>query len=299
MAPAPPSRLQLVAAFAAVYLFWGATFLAIRYAVVDIPPLLTIGLRCAGGAIVLFGWIAARGELAAGTWAQWRTAAIAGALLFVGCHGLMAWAEKRVTSGQAALLMTAIPVWIVLLSALVDKRAPSARVVGSLLLGILGVAVLTSGGDWSGETIDQIMLLFGALAWAAGSLVGRHGAHPASVTQTTAMQLAAGAVWVLAASAVAGELDGWSFAEVTPRAAGSLVFLILCGTVLGFGAYTWLLRTTTPAAASSYGFVNPVVALALGWLVGDDHITARVLLAAALVIAAVLLTRPGRSDRRR
>ncbi len=295
--PARPGRLPLVAAFAAVYLFWGGTFLAIRYAVVDIPPLLTIGLRCAGGAIVLYGWLAARGELAAGTRAEWRTAAIAGALLFVGCHGLMAWAEKRVTSGQAALLMTAIPVWMVVLSALVDRRVPSVRIIASLVLGIIGVAVLTSGGDWSGEPIDQAMLLFGAFAWAAGSLVGRHGARPASVTRSTAMQLAAGAVCVLVASALSGELDGWSFAEVTPRAAAALTFLIVCGTVLGFGAYTWLLRTTTPAAASSYGFVNPVVALALGWLVGDDHITERVLIAAALVIGAVLLTRPGKPDR--
>jgi drug/metabolite transporter (DMT)-like permease len=288
--PARPPRLQLVGAFAAIYLFWGGTFLAVRYAVVDIPPLLTIAMRCGGGAIVLFVWLAARGELVAGSRAQWRTAAMAGILLFVGCHGLMAWAEKRVSSGQASLLMTSIPVWIVVLSAIIERRIPSRRVIASLVLGILGVAVLTGGGDWSGETIDQVMLLFGAFAWAAGSLVGRHGAHPASATQTTAMQLAAGAVWVFAASAAAGELSGWSFAEVTPRAAGSLAFLILCGTVLGFGAYTWLLRTTTPAAASSYGFVNPVVALTLGGLVGDDQITGRVLVAAALVIGAVLLT---------
>jgi drug/metabolite transporter (DMT)-like permease len=286
-----PTRLQLSAAFCAVYLFWGGTFLAVRYAVVDIPPLLTIGLRCAGGAVVLFAWLAARGELAAGTWAQWRTAAVAGLFLFLGCHGLMAWAEQRVTSGQAALLMTAIPVWMVVLSALIERRAPSARVAMSLMLGIAGVAVLTSGGQWSGELVDQMALSFGALAWAAGSLIGRHGARPASVTQTTAMQLAAGAAWVLAASAVSGELDGWSLAEVTPRAAGALVFLILCGTVLGFGAYTWLLRATTPAAASSYGFVNPVVALALGWLVGDDRITFQVLVAAALVVLAVVLIR--------
>ncbi len=287
-----PTRLQLSAAFCAVYLFWGGTFLAVRYAVVDIPPLLTIGLRCAGGAVVLFAWLAARGELAAGTWAQWRTAAVAGLLLFLGCHALMAWAEQRVTSGQAALLMTAIPVWMVVLSALIERRVPSARVATSLLLGIAGVAVLTSGGEWTGEVVDQIALSFGALAWAAGSLVGRHGARPASVTQTTAMQLAAGALWVLAASALSGELGGWSVAEVTPRAAAALVFLILCGTVLGFGAYTWLLRTTTPAAASSYGFVNPVVALALGWMVGDDRITGRVVIAAALVILAVVLIRP-------
>lgn len=309
--PARPPRLQLVGAFAAVYLFWGGTFLAIRYAVADIPPLLTIALRCGGGAIILFGWLAARGELAvgphrgspgrreirlsAGRWlggtrAQWRTAVIAGLFLFVGCHGLMAWAEKRVSSGQASLLMTAIPVWIVVLSSFVERRVPSRPVIASLVLGILGVAVLTGGGDWSGESIDQFMLLFGAFAWAAGSLVGRHGARPESATQTTAMQLAAGAVWVFAASAAAGELSGWSFAEVTPRAAISLAFLIVCGTVLGFGAYTWLLRTTTPAAASSYGYVNPVVALALGGLVGDDQITWRVLVAAALVIGAVLLT---------
>jgi len=290
--PAGPSRWQLTAAFGAVYLFWGGTFLAVRYAVVDIPPLLTIGLRCAGGAAVLFAWLAARGELVAGSWAQWRTAAIAGLLLFLGCHGLMAWAEQRVSSGQAALLMAAIPVWMVVLSALIERRVPSGRVAASLLLGVAGVGILTSGGEWTGEVADQIALSFGALAWAAGSLVGRHGARPASVTQTTAMQLAAGAAWVLAASAVSGELGGWSVAEVTPRAAAALAFLILCGTVLGFGAYTWLLRTTTPAAASSYGFVNPVVALALGWLVGDDRITDRVLVAAVLVILAVVLIRP-------
>lgn len=290
--PAGVSRATLIAAFAAVYLFWGATFLAIRYVVADVPPLLSIAIRCAGGAAILYAWLGWRRQLARSTAAEWRTAAVAGALLFVVGHGLLAWAEQRVSSGQASLFMTAIPLWLVLLTAARERRPPARRVIAGLALGMLGVAVLTSGsGTWSGRGVDRVALVVGALGWAAGSLVARHGARPSSAARSTAMQLAAGAGWVLAASAVAGELTGFTPAQLTPRAATSLAFLIVCGTVLGFGAYTWLMRVTTPAAASTYAFVNPVVALALGWATGDDVITGRTLTAAALVVGAVALTR--------
>ncbi|HEV2853305.1 MAG TPA: EamA family transporter [Thermoanaerobaculia bacterium] len=285
-------RVKLIAAFAAVYLFWGGTFLAIRYAVAEVPPLLTIAIRCAGGALILFAWLAVRGQLERTTAAQWRVAFLAGALLFIGCHSVMAWAEQRVPSGQTALLMTMITPWLVLLNAFRERRLPAARVLVGLGLGVLGVAVLTHGtGSGSGTLIDRLALVVSDLFWAAGSLVARHGARPESAAQSTAMQLAAGAVAVLSASAAAGELSGWTPFQVTPRAVAALVFLVVCGTVLGFGAYTWLLRVTTPAAVGTYAFVNPVVALLLASLVGDDKLSGRALIAAALVIGAVVLTR--------
>jgi drug/metabolite transporter (DMT)-like permease len=283
------SRVRLIAAFAAVYLFWGATFLAIRYAVAEVPPLLTITIRCAGGALILYAWLAARGRLERTTMAQWRVAAVAGVLLFIGCHSVMAWAEQRVSSGQAALLMTSIPLGLVLLTAVIERRRPPARVLLGLAVGILGIAVLTRGGG-SGTLLDRVAIAVSGLFWAAGSLVAKHGARPESATQSTAMQLAAGAVAVLSASAATGELSGWTPAQVSPRALWALVFLVVCGTVLGFGAYTWLLRVATPAAVGTYAFVNPVVALALAWIAGDESPNGRALVAAALVIGAVLLT---------
>lgn len=284
-------RARLIAAFAAVYLFWGGTFLAIRYAVAEVPPLLTIAIRCGGGALILYAWLALRGQLERTTAAQWRVAALAGALLFIGCHGVMAWAEQRVPSGQAALLMTSIPLGLVLLTALLERRRPSGRVLAGLAVGMLGIAVLTYGSEMgSGSLTDRLALAGSGLFWAAGSLIARHGARPESATQSTAMQLATGTVAVLLASAFMGEISGWNPAQMTPRGLGALVFLIVCGTVLGFGAYTWLLRVTTPAAVGTYAFVNPVVALALAWMVGDESPSGRALIAAVLVIGAVLLT---------
>ena len=286
-----PSRPQIFGAFAAIYLLWGGTFLAIRYAVTDMPPLLTIGIRCLGAAALLFAWVWLRRKGTIPTVAHWRTALIAGAFLFLGCHGILAWAEQRVSSGEAALFMTAIPLWLVVLDAVRLRQPPSGRVLAGLGLGVVGVGILTaSGGTWSGSTADRIWLVVSALFWAIGSLVARHGARPDSVAESTGMQLAAGGALVLLASAGAGEFGGWSMAQVTPRAALALAFLIVGGTVLGFGAYTWLLQVTTPAAVGSYAFVNPVIALALAWLVGDGDLTGPVLLSAAMVVGAVVLT---------
>ncbi len=286
------SRARLIAAFAAIYVFWGGTFLAIRYAVAEVPPLLTIAIRCLGGAAILYAWFAASGRLERSTAAQWRVAAVAGALLFVGCHGVLAWAEQRVSSGQAALFMTSIPLGLVLLDTLRQRRLPPTRVLAGLALGTLGIAVLTSGaGASSGTLLDRVALVLSGFAWAAGSLVARHGARPASAVQSTAMQLAAGGAAVLAASIGGGELARWSPLQTSPRAVASLVFLVLFGTVVAFAAYTWLLRVTTPAAVGSYAFVNPVIALGLAWAVGDETMSGRTLAAAALVVGAVVLTR--------
>jgi drug/metabolite transporter (DMT)-like permease len=290
----PSLRLRMAGAFAAIYLMWGGTFLAIRYAVADVPPLMTMVIRCAGGAALLFAWLAWRGTLVPVSRRQWLTAGVAGTLLFLGCHGLLAWAEQRVSSGEAALFMTAIPLWLIALESVLARHLPSRRVVLSLLLGIAGVAVLTSGEGWSGGVTDRAVLLVSALFWAVGTVVVRRAGTPLPAAQSTAMQLGAGALVLLVASAAVGEPAGWSPAEITPRASLALGFLILGGTVLGFGAYTWLLRVTSAAAVSTYAFVNPVIALGLAWLVGDGELSPRTGVAAVLVVAAVIFTREGK-----
>ena len=284
-------RARLVGAFAAIYIMWGGTFLAIRYAVADVPPLMTMVLRCAGGAALLFAWLAWRGKLQRASRAQWLTAGVAGGFLFLGCHGLLAWAEQRVSSGEAALFMTAIPLWLIALEAVLLRRPPSGRVVLSLVLGVAGVAVLTGSDGWSGGMTDRLVLIVSALFWAVGTLIVRRAGTPLPAAQSTAMQLGAGALVLLAASVAVGEPAGWSPADITPRASLALVFLILGGTVLGFGAYTWLLRVTSAAAVSTYAFVNPVIALGLAWAVGDGELSARTGVAAVLVVAAVVFTR--------
>jgi drug/metabolite transporter (DMT)-like permease len=287
-----PPRAAVAGAFAAIYLLWGATFLAIRFAVAEVPPMITIAIRCLGGAALLYVWLIGRGERPSTDARQWRTAFVAGAFLFLGCHSLLAWAEQRVSSGEAALLMTAIPLWLVLLSALRDRRVPPLPVLAGLGLGVVGVGLLTVG-QAGGSTADRVWLIVSALAWAVGSLVARHGARPTSALESTAMQLAAGGVVVLLASGVGGELGAWRPDDVTARGALSLVFLVVGGTVVGFGAYTWLLQVTTPAAVGTYAFVNPVVALLLAWIAGDGELTGRVLAGAGIVVAAVALTWAG------
>jgi drug/metabolite transporter (DMT)-like permease len=292
------SRFAVGAAFAAIYLFWGGTFLAIRYAVADVPPLLTIAVRCIGGAALLYAWLVWRGDLEHPTRKQWLTSAIAGAFLFVGCHGVLAWAEQRVSSGQAALFLTCIPLWLVLLTSMRERRAPSRLVIAGLVVGTVGVALLARGnGAWSGTLLDRLALIGSGLSWAIGSVIARDGARPSSAAQSTAMQLAAGGAAVLALSLVTGELGGWSLQQVTTRGALSLFFLVVAGTVLGFGAYTWLLRVTTPAAVGTYAFVNPVVALGLAWAVGDEPFSVRTIAAAITVLGAVVLIKKGSNNR--
>jgi drug/metabolite transporter (DMT)-like permease len=282
--------IPIGAAFAAIYLFWGGTFLAIRYAVADVPPLLTIAVRCLAGALLLGGWAAWRGGLERPTSRQWLTATIAGLFFFLGCHAVLAWAEQRVTSGQAALLMSAIPLWLVVLTSLRARRRPAPMVLLGLVLGIAGVAVLTGQNAIQGGSLGDYLALIGSdLSWAIGSVIARDGARPASVAQSTAMQLLAGGAAVLGLSWMTGEPSGWALSQLTPRAGYSLAFLVLAGTVLGFGAYTWLLQVVTPAAVGTYAFVNPVVALALAWAVGDEPITSRTLIAAAMVLGAVVM----------
>jgi drug/metabolite transporter (DMT)-like permease len=296
-----PARRTLVAAFAAIYLLWGSTFLALRYAVESVPPLATIAIRCVLGAAILFGWLAMRRAVVPTTRRQWATAAISGALLFLGGHAILAWAEQRVPSGRAALLLATIPLWLVVIEAVRTRRLPPGRVSLGLAAGLAGVALLSGGAAGAADaTLDEhVLLLVASLAWALGSLVARQGLAGAPALQSTAMQLAAGGVLVVAASLATGEMTSWSPDDVSARGAAALAFLVVGGTVIGFAAYTWLLRVSTPHLVGTYGFVNPVVALLLAWAVGDEAASTATGVAGALIVGAVVLTlapsRPRRS----
>jgi drug/metabolite transporter (DMT)-like permease len=281
--------MRLLAAFAAVYVLWSGTYLAIRFAVAEIPPLLTMAIRCAGSAAVLLAWVVARRQLRASSVAEWACQSLAGVLLFVGCHGLLAWAEQRAPSGSAALYLATIPLWLLAWSAARERRLPPPRVVAGLGLGVAGVWALSSGTVSGGRPLEHLVLLASGLFWAAGSVVGRDGRRPASSSQATAMQLAAGAVALFGAAASTGELGRWDPATLSLRAGLAVGFLVL-GMVFGFGAYTWLLRVASPAAAGSYAYVNPVLALVLASVVGDQKVGWRTAVAAALVLGAVVLT---------
>jgi drug/metabolite transporter (DMT)-like permease len=287
----PGHQVRIIAGFAAIYLFWGGTFLAIRYAVREVPPLLTIAIRCVGGALILYAWLRWRGGLERPTARQWVTSGIAGAFLFIGCHGVLAWAEQRVSSGQAALYLSCIPLWLVLITSVKEHRVPSKPVIAGLVLGVLGVSLLARGsGPTSGTLLDRLALLGSDLSWAIGSIVARDGPRPTSAAQSTAMQLGTGGIAVLVLSLAVGELERWSPWHLTLHGGLALFFLVLGGTVLGFGAYTWLLRVASPAAVGTYAFVNPLVALCLGWATRDEPFSLRTIAAAAVIVIGVLLT---------
>jgi drug/metabolite transporter (DMT)-like permease len=281
----------MLAAFFAIYFFWGTTFFAVRFVVPVVPPLITISIRCLGGAMILWAWVVHRGEARWPTLDQWKRAALVGCVLFPCSQALLATGLKTVSSGQAALVSATIPLWLVVLQCLRRRTLPSRMVVFGLVLGMAGVAVLVGGSALnSGTPLARALLIVAAFNWSLGSLLGRGGARPLSVAQGSAMQLTTGGIAVLIAGTVRGDLASVHASAITPSIVAAFAFLVICGTVLGFGAYTWLLQVTSAALVGSYAFVNPIVALGLGWLVGDDQISARVIVAAVLVIGAVVLT---------
>jgi drug/metabolite transporter (DMT)-like permease len=286
----PAPLAGVLAAFAAVYLIWGSTYLAIRFAVETMPPFTMAGVRFLIAGAILFTWSRARGA-APLTGPQWRTAAIAGALLLVGGNGLVSWAEQTVPSGITALLIASTPMWMALLDwARPGGRRPRAGVWAGIALGLVGIVVLVGPGQFGGTPVDPI----GALAigtasfcWALGSIYQRGAPVSESTLLNVGGQMLAGGAALMVLGAALGErlvID-----EVSTRSAASLAYLIVAGAVVGYSAYVWLLKVTTPAKASTYAFVNPLVAVVLGWALADEALSPRVLAAGALVIGAVVL----------
>lgn len=288
----------LVAAFATVYVVWGSTYLAIAVAVESLPPFITAGARflVAGGVLYAFCGLrgAARPDLRA-----WRAAAVAGGLLMLGGNGLVTWAEQSVPSGVAALVIATVTMWVTLLDWLFCGGARPTR---STLLGIggglAGVALLVGPAlDGAGSAAGVAALVVSAVAWAAGTLYTRRAPLPASPLLSAGMQMLAGGALLMVVGTGAGEWARFEPAAVTAEALAAVAFLVVFGSLVAFSAYVWLVRTTSPTAVATYGFVNPLVAVLLGAVFLDEPVGPRVLGATALIVGAVALVLLGRRGR--
>jgi drug/metabolite transporter (DMT)-like permease len=288
-------RLRLLAAFAAVYVVWGSTYLAIRIAIGTIPPLLQAGARFLVAGAILLGVARARG-LAWPTRVEWRTAAIVGVLMLTGGNGGVSWSETRVPSGLAALIVGAVPLFTVAMDGLrPGGSAPGRATLLGLLIGFVGVGVLVNPAANDAARIDPaaaIVLLMACASWSAGGLYSRHAPGAAPMMSAGANMLAGGVGLVLLGTAT-GEPAGFDPAGVSAASLAALAYLIVFGSLIGFTAYLFLLHHTTPAKATTYAYVNPVVAILLGWALLDEPLTPRVLVAAAIIILAVVMITAG------
>ncbi len=287
-----PGTWRLVGALAAVYVIWGSTYLAIRFAVETLPPFLMAGVRFAVAGAILYA-ISRAGGAQRPTLRQWRAAAIVGALMLLGGNGGVVWAVQFVPSGLTALLIAITPLWMVLLDWAMRGPRPTALVLAGIGLAVGGVAVLTFRPGYAGpdavSPIGAIVILAATVAWAIGSLYSRRADLPASQRLTTALTMLAGGAWLIAAGLAGGELARLTDAQVSMRSTLALLYLILFGSLIAFTAYLWLLRATTPARATTYAFVNPIVAVLLGWLLAEEALSSTVVISTALIVAGVVL----------
>jgi drug/metabolite transporter (DMT)-like permease len=292
-------RLHIVAAFASIYTIWGSTYLAIRYAVQTIPPFLMLGTRFIISGIILFAWSRMHGNPNP-TPRQWRNATIAGLFLLVGGNGAVGWAEQTMPSGLTALLVSVLPFWLVFIDWVRPRgRAPRPTVIAGLLLGVIGIFVLVNptGGANSSEVnkLGAGILFLGSLSWAIGSFFSRDAYLPASGFMRTAVEMLGGGILLFLLGVSVGELRSFNIQQVTRASVYGLLYLTTFGSLLGFTAYIWLFDKVSPALAGTYAFVNPVVAVILGWAVAGERLSLRTLVAAAIVIGAVALITTSRT----
>jgi drug/metabolite transporter (DMT)-like permease len=287
------SRPRVVTAFAAVYIVWGSTYLAIRYAVETIPPFIMGGARYLVSGALLWAWIRSRGATRP-TRRQWRDASIAGVLMLCAGNGAVAWAEERVPSGLAALIVAVVPLWMVLLDWMRPRGTrPSALTMLGVVVGLAGLMVLIGPVDMhDAEHADltaSIVLILGSLAWAAGSVYSRYGDQPESNALSTGMQMLAGGGVLVLTGIATGELSGFSLGQVSNASWIGLAYLITFGSLIGYTAYVYLLNAVSPAKASTYAYINPVVAVILGWLIAHEPINRSMILGAAIILGAVAM----------
>jgi drug/metabolite transporter (DMT)-like permease len=298
-----PSRTSILAAYAAIYLIWGSTYLGILFAIETIPPFLMGGVRFMIAGAFLYLLMRFRGEAKPQT-IHWRSAAIIGGFLILGGNGGVVWAEQFVPSGMAALLVAILPFWIVLIDWLGPARTrPTTGVVAGLILGIAGIVVLVgpsaitpSGSPVSGMLKGAVVLMLSSLSWALGTIYSRHAALPKSAFVATGMEMFCGGALLTLLAVATGEPMQFDLAQVSARSIAGFVYLTTIGSLVGFTAYIWLLGHQPASRISTYAYVNPVVAVFLGWAIADEPLTFRTLIAAAIIVGAVALITTARSS---
>ena len=284
-------KWKIGAALAAVYVIWGSTYLAIAIAIETMPPFWMAGVRFIVAGALLYGLARLTGAERP-VRVHWRSAALIGGLLLLGGNGGVVWAEQRVDSGLAALLVSTVPLWMVLLQWLRPGGVrPAGRVLGGVAVGFAGLVMLVRPGSGHGgiDPLGVVVLMVGCLSWAWGSLHSRRVSLPASPLMATALEMITGGALLMLAGAVTGEAARLDLAAVSMRSALALGYLVVFGALVGFTAYIWLLRVASPVVVSTYAYVNPIVAVFLGWLIRGEPLTGSTLAAAAVIVTGVAL----------
>jgi drug/metabolite transporter (DMT)-like permease len=297
-----PATITLVAAFAAIYIFWGSTYLGIKYAIETLPPFLMAGSRFIVAGSILYIWARLSKDYEKPSLKHWRTCFIVGTLLLLGGNGGVVLAQHYISSSLAALLVATEPFWIVLLGWLWLKgERPNWKVALGLTIGFVGVYLLIGGqGDAAnsgyGQILGAFLVICAAFSWALGSMYGLRATTPKSSALTAGMQMLSGGAVLSAVGLLKGELTSFHLTDVSTNSWLALVYLIVAGSLIGFTAYSWLLKNASPAMVSTYAYVNPVIAVFLGWLIAGESFTAQMLVGAAIIIGSVALITSHKKD---
>ena len=296
-----PPTWQVLLAFAIIYFVWGSTFLAIRVGVREVPPFLLAGIRFLTAGIVLYGWMRAR-RTPSPALRQWGSASLLAVLIFVFDYGLLFWAEKRVPSGIAAVMMATIPVFTALSEIIIlGTQRLSARLATALLIGMGGVAVLVSRTPSLAEVpIDPAgacALIVAAISWSLATALTRKLPLPARKEMSSAAQMLAGGLLLTFTAALLGEFRGFHLQTVSRSAWLALAYLIVAGSIVAFTAYVWLIHHESPTKVGTYAYVNPMVAVLIGYFFGGEAIGPRTILGTILVLVSVVLITTTRSKK--
>jgi drug/metabolite transporter (DMT)-like permease len=280
-------------AFAIIYFVWGSTFLAIRVGVRDVPPFLLAAMRFLAAGLVLYGWMIAKGEPSPSR-REWMSVSFIAILIFVLDYGLLFWAEQRVPSGIAAVMLATIPVFMAL-SEIIFLRTQrlTLRLAVALLIGIGGVAVLVSRSlNLGGAPVDRVgavALIVAAVGWSVASVLARKLPLPPSKVMSSGAQMLAGGVFLALVAAALGEFRNFHPSTVSRGAWFSLLYLIVAGSIIGFTAYVWLIHHESPTKVGTYAYVNPVVAVLVGYFLGGEALGLRTILGTLFVLISVLV----------
>jgi drug/metabolite transporter (DMT)-like permease len=286
-------------ALLALYIVWGSTYLAIRFTVETIPPFMHAALRFLISGAILYGWRRMAGD-APPTSGNWKSTAIVGTALLLGGNGLVAWAEQTVPSGIAALMISTAPFWLVLFESMRTGGAkPTWQSILGLVIGFGGVFLLIgpaeiTGGEGGIDPFGAVLLLFAPLFWSMGSIYARGADMPKSTLLSTGMQMLTGALALFIVSLVKGEFNGFSLGLVSTRSWLGLLYLITFGSLIGFVSYGWLLHNAPVSLTSTYAYVNPVVAVFLGYFFANELLNGRILIATMIIIGSVILINSAR-----
>lgn len=287
-----PERFRLLLAFFLIYFIWGSTYLAIRYAIETLPPFLMAGTRFLVAGLLMYGFMRSRGVPNPPA-RQWLQLGVVGTFLFLGGNGFVVWAEQFINSGLAALLVSTLPLWLILLDWLwAGGKPPNAMAATGIVLGMAGTVVLLDPVQIADSAIylpGALMVILASLCWAIGSIYSKKFRQPPSIFMSAACQMIGGGLTLLLVSFALGEMEGFTLAAVSGVSIAGYLYLMVFGSMIAISAYVWLLQNASASSVSTYAFVNPAVAIFLGWLIAGEEINTHILGGAGIILAGVFL----------